>query len=46
LRAGSPAVDSADPAGCTDVAGALLAEDQRGLPQIGNGRCDIGAVEE
>lgn len=45
LNAGSPAIDAADPAGCTDQNGAALAVDQRGLPRSSNGRCDMGAFE-
>ena len=51
LRAGSPAIDGGNPDGCLDHLGALLLEDQRGLPRPvdGNGdgtaRCDIGAIE-
>ncbi|TAN35432.1 HYR domain-containing protein [Patescibacteria group bacterium] len=53
LLGGSPAIDAANPAGCTDSAGALLTTDQRGMgyPRAidadsdGTVRCDIGAVE-
>ncbi len=41
----SPAIDAADPAGCRDDAGTLLAQDQRGAPRPANARCDIGAYE-
>jgi len=46
----SPLVNGGDPAGCRDwVLGAtsqpLLSQDQRGLPRVSGGRCDIGAVE-
>ena len=43
LRSTSPAIEAADPTGCTDANGALLAIDIRGLPR--EGRCDIGAYE-
>ncbi len=42
---GSPAIDAANPAGCTDFAGAALTKDQRGQARVVGGRCDIGAVE-
>jgi hypothetical protein len=48
---GSPAVDKANPNGCTDPNGALLATDQRGVDRHlegdgnGNKECDIGAYE-
>jgi hypothetical protein len=42
LRAGSPAIDAGDPAGCAGAFG-LLPTDQRGLAR--QGRCDIGAYE-
>jgi hypothetical protein len=45
LLAGSRAIDASDPAGCTDQLGAVLERDQRGLPRIAGGRCDIGAYE-
>lgn len=47
----SPAIDSGNPAGCTDVLGNLLEFDQRGLfrhvDSDGNGSeiCDVGAYE-
>lgn len=47
LQSGSPAIDAATPAGCTDTLGNPLMQDQRGFPRpipVG-GRCDIGAVE-
>jgi uncharacterized repeat protein (TIGR01451 family) len=43
LQPESPAVDSGNPAGCTDHLGNPLSTDQRGLPRFG--RCDIGAYE-
>jgi cysteine-rich repeat protein len=46
LMAGSPAIDAGNPAGCSDVAGAVLAVDQRGQPRAAGGRCDIGAFEK
>jgi CSLREA domain-containing protein len=48
LQSGSPAVDAADPAGCTDPStGSLLSADQRGsgYNRVMDGRCDIGAYE-
>jgi CSLREA domain-containing protein len=42
LLAGSPAINAGDPAGCSDLFGALLT-DQRGIARVG--RCDIGAYE-
>lgn len=51
LALGSPALDGANPAGCTDLAGLPLPVDQRGArrPADGNGdltaRCDVGAFE-
>lgn len=43
---GSPAIDSANPAGCTDpTSDGLLAVDQRGIRRPAGGRCDVGAVE-
>jgi len=46
----SPLVNGGDPAGCRDwIPDAdpqpLLTRDQRGLPRVSAGRCDIGAVE-
>jgi uncharacterized repeat protein (TIGR01451 family) len=43
LLPGSPAINAADPAGCTDHLGDPVLEDQRGAPRVG--RCDIGAYE-
>jgi hypothetical protein len=40
----SPALDAANPTGCT-FGGTALATDQRGMPRVDNNRCDIGAVE-
>ncbi|MBI5876744.1 MAG: CSLREA domain-containing protein [Chloroflexi bacterium] len=51
LPLASVAVDHADPAGCRDEHGALLATDQRGLGRHvdadlnGSARCDVGAFE-
>lgn len=42
---GSPAIDSGNPAGCSDPGGTALTVDQRGLRRPSGGRCDIGAVE-
>ncbi|MGZ8815941.1 MAG: choice-of-anchor Q domain-containing protein [Mycobacterium sp.] len=41
----SPAVNTADPAGCTDHGNAPLTADQRGFSRPAQGRCDIGAYE-
>jgi CSLREA domain-containing protein len=43
LLANSPAINAANPAGCSDQNGALLDTDQRGYAR--NGVCDIGAYE-
>lgn len=51
LYEGSPALESGDPAGCTDADGNLLTVDQRGQTRPddydgdGVARCDIGAFE-
>lgn len=49
LLAGSPAIDSGNPAGCTDGGGNILNIDQRGHKRPGDPRlitgCDIGAFE-
>ncbi len=47
LLAGSPAIDTGDPVGCTDLLGDPLTTDQRGAarPAGASGRCDIGAYE-
>jgi hypothetical protein len=51
LLLGSPAIDAANPNGCTDVNGNALIADQRGQPRVvdGNGDgiavCDVGAFE-
>jgi hypothetical protein len=48
LLAGSPAIDSGNPSGCTDGQGHLLKTDQRGMPRPDRedaGGCDIGAYE-
>ncbi len=48
---GSPVIDAADPAGCRDLVGAFIVDDQRQVPRSldgdddGTPRCDIGAVE-
>lgn len=48
-NAGSPLIDSGDPAGCADPAGGVLLTDQRGFFRPVNGgsalRCDKGATE-
>jgi len=41
----SPAVDAADPAGCTDSLLVPLATDQRGVTRPQGAICDIGAAE-
>jgi hypothetical protein len=52
LLPGSPAIDAANPAGCTDDQSVALTQDQRGQPRVVDGdgdtvaRCDIGAVED
>ena len=43
LLSGSPAIDTGNPAGCTDHLGNPLGTDQRGAARVG--RCDIGAYE-
>jgi uncharacterized repeat protein (TIGR01451 family) len=43
LLAHSPAIDAANPAGCTDQMGNPLLTDQRGRSRLG--RCDMGAYE-
>ena len=47
LLPGSPAIDAAPFASCSDTSGARLATDQRGVtrPQPVGGACDIGAYE-
>jgi cysteine-rich repeat protein len=40
----SPAVNAGDPAGCSDGTRPLTT-DQRGLPRVAGGRCDLGAFE-
>lgn len=48
LLPGSPAIDSGNPAGCTDGQGHLLKSDQRGKPRPDKedtGGCDRGAYE-
>jgi hypothetical protein len=46
LLPGSPALDVGNPAGCTDGKGNAISQDQRGMPRVSNGRCDIGAYEK
>ena len=43
---GSPAIDAGQTPNCTDVNGAAIVVDQRGVPRPLGGRCDIGAVED
>ncbi|HEY5937210.1 MAG TPA: choice-of-anchor Q domain-containing protein, partial [Kofleriaceae bacterium] len=45
LGASSPALDRGDPVGCKAFDGTVLAVDQRDLPRVANGRCDVGSVE-
>jgi hypothetical protein len=48
LLAGSPAIDSGNPSGCTDGQGHRLKTDQRGMPRPNRedaGGCDRGAYE-
>jgi hypothetical protein len=46
LLSGSPAIDAANPRGCTGADVSILMTDQRGAPRVaGDGRCDIGAYE-
>ena len=45
LLAGSPALDSADPAAPGSGSGACEPTDQRGAPRPGGPRCDMGAFE-
>lgn len=46
LQVGSPAVNAADPDGCTRASAAtVLTTDQRGYQRSSMGRCDIGAYE-
>lgn len=48
LLKGSPAIDSGNPAGCTDGRGHLLTTDQRDMPRPDkedSGACDRGAFE-
>ena len=45
LLEGSPAIDVANPTGCTDNLGATLTADQRGFVRPAGGRCDMGAYE-
>jgi hypothetical protein len=46
LLPGSVAIDGGNPAGCLGQNGGSLPEDQRGMPRVSNGRCDIGAYEK
>ena len=43
LKAGSPAINAGNPAGCVDDVGASLTVDQRGFAR--DAHCDIGAYE-
>jgi hypothetical protein len=45
LLAGSPAIDAANPAGCTDQSGVTLTADQRREARVYGPACDIGAFE-
>jgi CSLREA domain-containing protein len=45
LKSGNPAIDSGNPAGCTDHDGAAILTDQRGHNRPSSARCDIGAFE-
>ncbi|HEX4109595.1 MAG TPA: choice-of-anchor Q domain-containing protein [Solirubrobacteraceae bacterium] len=45
LQAGSSAINTGDPAGCTDADGNLLTVDELGTVRPQGGRCDIGAFE-
>jgi hypothetical protein len=45
LSLGSPAVDHANPAGCTDSTNTLLTVDQRGMTRPQGVACDVGAYE-
>jgi len=47
LLTGSPALNSANPAGCKDTFGLTLSTDQRGagFPRVVDGVCDKGALE-
>jgi cysteine-rich repeat protein len=45
LLSGSPALNAGNPSGCPTATGAPISTDQRGLPRVANGRCDIGAYE-
>ncbi len=42
---GSQIINNGNPAGCTDPINITLPTDQRGLPRVAGGRCDIGAFE-
>lgn len=43
--ADSPLIDGVSPASCTDLSGAPVDEDARGVARPKNSACDIGAVE-
>ena len=46
LLPGSNAIDGADPVnGCTDVSGAIVPQDARGVVRPKGVRCDVGAYE-
>jgi len=45
LLPGSPAIDSGNPAGCTDHKGKAILTDQRGRIRPWGDQCDIGAFE-
>jgi hypothetical protein len=45
LLPGSPAIDAANPAGCTDPSGTPLSSDQRGEARTALAACDIGSFE-
>ena len=45
LLAGSPAIDTGNPSGCTDDTGVTLTTDQRGVVRPQRAACDIGAFE-
>ena len=45
LLKGSPAIDAGESPACTDLLGAPITTDQRGVPRPTTGGCDIGAYE-
>lgn len=45
LLMGSPAIEAGQPGGCSEVNGAPVTADQRGVSRPQGGRCDIGAFE-